>query len=279
MRLHLASLSRLLLVTTFAIPACSQSNSLTQRQSVAREIPTHIREFSPALAAPVMQVHRTTDSAGKLTGMHTENWGTAQLLPGGVMLSAGHVFPPELAPGTLPLLNLDGLMVQATILQRRDGGTIADWLLFQPVFDRGAFSPLDPPDSIQKRLANPLRVRIRFDADVFIPRGTTLYAFGFIHAPELESTESLPLTSAIIRGTTPRDLAPGDWIAFESDTPLSIKGMSGGPIALYDEHTEELVVVGVLTASHRRVSLWNSSPTRLIVGPRIPPEALIATQQ
>lgn len=226
-----------------------------------------------------MQVQRETDSRGISTGLILTGWGTAQLLPGGDVLTAAHVIPQSPAADTKLLLNLDGLFVEATVLERRDDKPPDDWLLLRPKFASGAFSPSDQPNPIQRRLANPIRGRIRFDGEAFIPQGTTLYAFGFIHAPERDGSDSIPLTSAIIKGTAASDLSSGDPITFRSANLLTIRGMSGGPIAYYNAESEELVVVGVVSASAAPWTIWRGSPTRWIIGCRIPREVVAASQQ
>ncbi|MGH7243869.1 MAG: hypothetical protein ACREJD_10665 [Phycisphaerales bacterium] len=193
------------------------------------------------------------------------------------MLTASHVIDSEWKADTRPLLNVDGLFVEADVLRRSDGLPPADWLLFRPRFDTGAFAFGDP-NSIQRRLANPMRARLRFDGNARIPSGTTLYGFGFVYAAELESTESLPLTAAIIHGLTVHDLEPGEPIRFRCETTLSLNGMSGGPIAYYDKSTECLVIVGILVRSNTSKSYWRPNVLRFVIGSRLPTE-IDAVQQ
>ncbi|MBX3389061.1 MAG: hypothetical protein KF691_06350 [Phycisphaeraceae bacterium] len=76
-----------------------------------------------------------------------------------------------------------------------------------------------------------------------------------------------------MKGIAVRDFGPHETIIFRSEAPLRINGMSGGPVAIYDEATETLTVVGLSTLYGRWKWLLLHYGPVFIQASRLPPEA------
>ncbi|MBX3389062.1 MAG: hypothetical protein KF691_06355 [Phycisphaeraceae bacterium] len=181
----------LVLLACMEFAGCSTSNTLSDREKAAAEIPVCVRQFGPAIVASVTTIQRDVDARCKLTGMSADSVGSAQLLPNGLMLTAAHVFDERWRRGTRPLILVNETAVSADVLYRDDSAN--DTLLFRPDIANGAFPSESQPTSLELQLMNPLRSRIRFDGVLPIAQGTTIYAFGYVHAPELEGSDSVPV--------------------------------------------------------------------------------------
>lgn len=250
---------------------CASQNAVSDREKAAAEIPECVRQFGPAVVASVTVVQRDVDSRGKLTGMSAESLGSAQLLPNGLMLTAAHVFDERWQKNSRPLIFVNETVMNAEVVYRDNAPN--DTLVFRPNLARGAFPSDGQPTSLELQLMNPLRSRIRFDGTKPIARGTTLYAFGYVHAPELDGSDSVPVAFTIVKGTAIRDFGPQEAIFFRTDAPLRINGMSGGPVAVYDEATETLTVVGLsILGGQWKWLLFHYGPV-FVQASRLPPGA------
>lgn len=272
--LHLGRMPCLICtLLSLLLPGCASPNTVANREVVSAQIPAHIKQFAFGIQAPIAQMHLSADARSRL-GLELRNFGTAQLLPGGNLLTAAHVLDKDAQPGKKVLLLLDADYVIAEVLVRHDGRENGDWTLLRPRLWTDVAGT--EPGRIQRRLADPMRCRVRYDGDAEIPAGTRLFAFGYIFAAEMNDPDIVPIAATIVPGIAASNLSPPGEIRMDIDVPLIVHGMSGGPIGYFDESSDTLVIVGMLKGGLRPRSAFGEQPAIELSGERLTPAMLHA---
>lgn len=214
-------------------------------------------EIAPTVAIPIYPL--ITEHSDKELSLYSKSGATGTLLPNGEMLTATHVFKLEIVPSSgqewtvaYPFL-IESKLEFAGVLAFEPRQTFnGDWILLTFEYSKAPlFSPA--PDSLFARY-------IRFDGSLPIPKDTPLYCIGYPRTPGgYPGLVGLPRELTIVKGRAFRDYAPGEEVTAISDTKIDMRGMSGGPVGIYDYHTGTFTVVGTVTTGSIGLQLFGIS--------------------
>jgi len=249
-----------------ALCGCSSvpKNTLEVRRREAVAIPPRVAELAPFAVCQIFDVD-LQERANRVGAI-----GSGVAYSSSKVFTASHVFRKRLDSKESFVVAVDGQKAMARIEKFQPvqsyGG---DWMLLDITLDPAV--KYDIPDGYSERLNSPLRRHIRFDGTREVAPGTTLYAIGYIDAPEKPPTPPRFTTElAIIPGTAVVDSDVGPVVRFEPNGHLDSRGASGGPVAVYDAAADELVVVGILVRHYQTRNMPEVTPGKLMSASRLP---------
>lgn len=268
-----ASLLTVSVATIFLISCTRATNDLAIRKSEGMLIAPDIFDLAPAVAIALTRVSiHQSDRGLEFTD---EGGATAILLPNGELLTVSHIFRVPIGPATESAKNVVFPFVVGSetrfvsVVESNSNKTPnCDWALLSLMPSKNS--------ALSQVLASPLRTKLRFDGSAFIPKGTPLYCIGFPRAPE--ASRDLPpygRALVVVQGRAKGDSAPDEEITAISDTELDMRGMSGGPVATYNNLTGEFTIVGIAVRGTYGSRLFGSRFGQpLFLTSRIPPSVM-----